>query len=340
MVKVVALDKSFEGVARSTERYYNTASLSGLDKIWFDLFRPSKSLRERQKAFAKHKATIFALKPIFKEIVLECNKVAVKKGHRNYFEFFIHRDGLTKEEVEAFFKKVDGFIANLNKKLPCDKPAGYWSKYGVPDALTFDLSKPLNTKEYSVEALCQKIKKRRLKIAKVISRIKIEELKLPPKGPDRYPKTMFDWKRKSVTIFVIFKKVSPYSASSFLHELAHASVDLELMDKNIRPNTKSRYWREYEAIKVQLKLQKILLPPEALNAIEANYLRTLLTTLFEYEIHTHPDENFDQLYAKVINRCFLKAHQTRNPFYTINYYLINRPGCTLTTSIALTELKA
>ncbi|MCG2685876.1 hypothetical protein L6258_00710 [Candidatus Parcubacteria bacterium] len=340
MVKVVALDKSFEGVARVSEGYYNTASLPELDRIWFGLFKPSKSLRERQAAFAKHKSTIVTLKPIFKEIILERNKMAVKKGYQNYFEFITSYNGLTNEQLELFFKRVDKFIEDLNKKLPHSKPTWYWSKYGVPDVLTFDSTKPLDEKEYSVESLCQKIKKRKLKIAEVIPRIEIKELKFFPKSTGRYPKAVFDWKKKSVTIFVILKKVTAYSVRSFFHELAHASTDLELLDKGVRPNTKSRCWREYEAIKVQLKLQRIFLPSDVRDVIEAGHLRALLTTLFEYEIYNHPDDDFDQTYAKVINRCFLKAHQTRNPFYVIDYYLINRPCSAVNASVALVELEA
>lgn len=61
-------------------------------------------------------------------------------------------------------------------------------------------------------------------------------------------------------------------------------------------------------------------------------------TFFELEVYTNPNQNFDKMYARAFNRCFPKANQKKNPFYVLDYYLLGRPGGSITVSVAYAEL--
>ena len=323
--------KKFKGVRTAVEDYFNTADMDKLKGILLDIFDLQKNLNQCKKAFATHKKTVLALKPLFKQFVLEQNNAAKKDGCKNYLEFAANCDGLPWEKFKLFLEKVDLVIKDLNQKFP-EPPSEwadwYWSKYSIPDAPY------LVTKErYTVpDDILKMIKKKAPEIATILPKIEIQKLK------DFYPSARYDKKKKKVIISTPFRRTGICGALTFVHEIAHAVVMLDYAKKGVDTLNKSKYWHEKKGLEVESGLVKKLFSKKIHEAWLARFLGSFCRTFFEYEIYNHPERNFDRAFARANNRCYLKANQCENPFYVLHRYFISRPGYSAMTSVAITEL--
>lgn len=330
MVRVIPLDKKRRKPAKVLEKYFNIATPDELGRIRSDIFAPSKNLKERKKAFEKHKGTILKLKPLFKQLVIERNKVSQKDGYKNYLEFILKYDGVPKEKFKLFLGSADGIIKEINKNLPWPQnlPSWYWSKFNIPDPLFF-----VTTKKYSIpDDIYKMVKKKNPKAARFFSRIKIVE-------PDElYSRARFDEKTKTVKIFISTKKTDIYNALSFVHELGHAFAVFRLFDKDIKLSSKKRYWHEREAFKTVFEFETLFLPQKVRWASRKRILGDFAHAFFEYEIYRSPNQDFDRLYAKALNRAFPLRKQNKNPFYVLEDNLIRSPCYTVINSVVETEL--
>ena len=105
------------------------------------------------------------------------------------------------------------------------------------------------------------------------------------------------------------------------------------------PYSKSKYWHEKEADKFKLEFEDKSLPNEVKYASKGEILNEFISTFFEYDIYSDPDQDFDRAYAKAINRCFPgRPKQDSNPFYVLEKGFIFRPLSTLSASVARVEL--
>lgn len=338
MIKVISLDDKGEEIAqteaaRTVEDYYNAASPEELGKMRSAIFDSRKDLEERKKAYVKHRETILSLKPLFKKFVLENNKASARDGFKNFFEFITHRDGIPKEDLELFFERVDEVIETLNKKVhvPWEKADWFWSKFNLPHSPTFKHYEVLDPEKYNYSHLRRRIEEERPELANALSEIRIEALE---KDAFSYSRTFFDEKEKTVSVYIPFWRLDIHNVSSFLHGLARALAFIALLERGVNPLSKSRYWHEKEIIKTEQEFEEILLPQRIREILEVDLLRTFSQTLFEHQIYNNPGADFDKLYAKVINRCYLGASQRENPFYVLDSYLIARPVCTVVYSVA------
>jgi len=330
-VKCVPFNKKQERLAELTGKYYSIAHWKLIDAIRIEVFSPQKKLKERRKAYREFEDIILALKPLFKEIVYEGNKVFRGDGCKNHFDFKIKRDGIPKKKVALFFSKVDKVIKNINQNLPLPKrlPKWYWSEFNIPDALY-----RFKTHRYSIPDDIYRLAEEAFpEIKKILPRIKIDE-----KIKDFYPRAKFIKETKSVVIEVPTKP-SIYNALTFVHELGHAISFMKLAEKGIDPLTKSRYWHEKQAYKFKFQFEERCLPEKVKNASRGSILGSFLTTFFEYKIHNSPNQDFDKVYAKSINQCYpSRSKQKSNPFYVLENGLILRPCGTITSSVVQAEL--
>lgn len=316
---------------RLLEKYYNIAPSETIDAIKIEIFHPKKSLKERKKAYKQFESVILALKPVFKEIVYERNRIFRENGDKNYFDFMTRRNGIPPEKLVLFFERVDEVIKDINQNLPLSNnvPKWYWSKFNIPDLLYFFHE----THKYIIPDDVYRLAKGVFpEVEKIIPRIEI--------GPITgfYPFAKFIKETKSVFIKVP-STLSIYKALSFVHELGHALSFIELADRGIDPLSKrSRYWHEKEANKFKFQFEEKCLPKEVKNASRGEVLKQFSDTFFEYEIYNNPDQDFDKAYAKAINRCYPgRANQKENPSYVVESILMNRP-CDSTASVVCTEL--
>ena len=334
-VNVVPIDavskKRFEKVNRAIEDYYDVADMDELRDIGFDIFDSQKNLSQRKKTFAAHKKTVLALKPLFKRLVLERNKAVKKDGYRNYLEFAANYDRLPWEKFELFLERVDLAIKELNRKfpkVPSEAVDWYWTEYNTPDAPCL-----VTKKKYSVpDDILETIKKKAPQVATIIPKIEIRKL------TDFHPNTWYDEKNKKVVIFVTSGKTSICGALSFLHEIGHAVVMLDCLEKGTNPMREGKYWNEERGYEMESKLIKKLFSKKIHEAWLASFLSSFSTSLFEHEIYSNPKQDFDKIYARIKNRCLLKANQHKNPFYVLHPYYINQPGNAALASVAITEL--
>lgn len=331
--KVVPFNKKQKKYAELIGKYYSIAHSELIDTIRIEIFHPKKNLKERRKAYEIYKGIITTLKPLFKEIVYERNKVFRGDGCKNSFDFLIKkRDRTPKEKVGLFFNKVDKVIKNINQNLPLPNklPKWYWSKFNIPDSLYFFKARKYLIPD-DIYRLIEDVFPK-IKIKEIFPRIKIEKIK------DFNPAARFIKKTKSVTIEVPTKP-SIYNALTFVHELGHAISFIKLAEKGIDPYKKSKYWHEKQAYKFKFKFEDKCLPEKVRNASRGEILGNFLTTFFEYEIHNNPNQDFDKVYAESINRCYpQKPKQKSNPFYVLENSLIFRPCGTVTSSVVQTEL--
>lgn len=322
--EVIPLDEKQERLSEFIGKYYSVAHPKLIDAIRIEIFHPKKSLKERKKAYKEFEDVILALKSLFREIIYEQNKFVRKKGYKNYFEFRVKRDGISKKKVDWFFHKADKIIEHLHQILPWSSqlPKWYWSEFNIPDPLSL-IKAPKYLVPEDIYRLTEKVLP---KVKEIIPLIKIEKVK------DFNPSARFVKETKSVIIKAPTKP-SIYNALTFVHELGHALSFVELAEKGIDPLTKSIYWHDMEAGKFEFQFEELCLPKEVKNASKGQMLGDFLTAFFEYEIHNNPNQDFDEAYAKAKNRCYPKANQVRNPFYVLESGLIARPCGTMVTSV-------
>jgi len=315
---------------RLLEKYYSIAPSEIIDAIKIEILHPKKSLKERKKAYKQLENVILALKPIFKEIVYERNRIFKENGDKNYFDFITRRNGVPPEKLALFFQRVDEVIKDINQNLPLPNklPEGYWSKFNIPDSLYFFRE----AHRYSIPDDIYRLAKGVFpEVEKIIPRIEIG------KKTDFNSSAKFVKETGSVLIKVPTKP-SIYNALTFVHELGHALSFVELADKKIDPLSKSYYWHETEAYKFKFQFEEQCLPEKIKNASKGERLGSFLTTFFEYEIYNNPDQDFDKAYAKAKNRCYPgRASQKENPFYVLESGLMNRPADP-TASVVCAEL--
>ncbi|MEA2020286.1 MAG: hypothetical protein U9M98_00945, partial [Patescibacteria group bacterium] len=108
------------------------------------------------------------------------------------------------------------------------------------------------------------------------------------------------------------------------------------MNDGKHPWSKGRYWHEKEAIKMGVDFERLFLPQWIQKIARIDLLRTFTQSLFERKVYNNPSADFDQIYAEVINRCYLEANQQENPFYVLDNYLVGRPCNTVMFSVART----
>ena len=333
-VKMIPIDaeaRRFKKAGKVLEEYFNIADLDDLRGMALDILWREIPLSSRKKAFAKYRKTILTLKPLFKQYVIELNKVAKKDGYKNRIEYANHINGIPQEKFELFLEKADHVIKILNQKFP-EPPAEwadwYWSKYNTPDPPCL-----ATKKKYVVpDDIVKMIKKKTPKVATLLPKVKIQKLK------DFYSSARYDKKKGKVIISTPLRKTGICGALIFVHEISHAVVDLDCVDKGVDLVSRGSYWKEREAHKVEFKLVKKLFSKKVHEAWLASFLSSFSTSLFEHEIYSNPKQDFDKIYARIKNRCLLKANQHKNPFYVLHPYYINQPGSAALASVAITEL--
>jgi len=336
MVKVEVLPatpeaRRFNKANKVLGEYLSTAGLDDLQEMAILVSCPQISLKNRKKAIAERKKTILALKPLFKQHVIELNKVAEKDGYKNRIDYMNERNGVPKEKFKLFLEKADEVIKILNRKfpeLPLEWADWYWSKYSIPDAPCL-----ATQKKYVIpDDIIKMIKKKAPEVAALLPKIKIQKLK------DFYSSARYDKKKKKVIISTPLWRTSVCGAFTFIHEISHAVVMLNYAKKGIDTSSKSKYWGEREAYKVESKLVKKLFSKKVYGAWLASFLDQISSALFEYEIYTRPERNFDRVFARVINHCYLKARQHENPFYVLYSCFVLRSGNSAMSAVAITEL--
>ena len=330
-IKVIPFTEDQKEFSKALEDYWAIASPEEIEKMKIDIFLPSKNLRQRKKAYNLHKKTISLLKPSFKRLIIEHNKAARLRGYINHWEYMARVNGVSEKKLKWFLENVDVAIKDINKNLPFPKnlPRWYWSKFNIPDPL--DL---VDSKKYLIpDDVYQMVRKIIPDFDKFLKRIKLI------RKTGFSPTTVFKKSTKTVVIEFLFGEKRIYSVLTLVHELGHAIAMLKCADKGIDPYKKSKYWHEKQAYKFKFRFEDGCLSKKIKYAARGEILNTLSSTLFEYDIYTNPNQNFDKAYARAINRVYPGCcFQKNNPFYVLENSFVFRPCSTTIASIVQTEL--
>lgn len=333
-IKVIPFSKNQKDFSKALEDYWAIAAPEEIERIKIDIFYPSKNLHQRKEAYQKHKKTISLLKPGFKRIIIRHNQIAKSRGYENYWQYIAKVNGVPKKKQDRFLDNADLVIDQINKNLPLSNnlPLWYWSKFNIPDAL--DL---VDSKKYLIpHDVYKMIKKIVPNFNKFIERIKVT------RKTDFSPATVF--KKNTGTVVIKFlvgerRVYRIYGVLSFVHELGHAISMLNHADKGRDPYQKSRYWHEKQAYKFKFNFENKCLSKDVKYASRGEILNDFLSTFFEYDIYNNPNQNFDKVYTRTINRVYPeKSSQKSNPFYVLENGFVFRPCSTVTASIIQTEL--
>jgi hypothetical protein len=335
-LKIVPFCEDQKDYSKALEKYWTIACPEEIERIKYDVFGPSKNLRQRKEAYQRNKKTISLLRSAFKELIIAHNKIAKNRGYKNYWEYALEINGLYPPKIDWFFKNVDSVIDKINKNLPISKntPLWYWSEFNIPDFL--DL---VDKKKYLIpDDVYKMIKPIVPNFDKLIKRIKVTQ------KTDFSSATVFKKDTKTVVIkFLIGERkiYRIYEVLTFIHELGHAFSMLDCADSGKDPYQNSKYWHEKQAYKFKLNFEDKGLPTKVKNASRREILNDFLSTLFEYDIYTDPTQDFDKAYARAINRVYpQKSFQKKNPFYVLENGFVFRPCSTVVASIVQVELLA
>lgn len=113
---------------------------------------------------------------------------------------------------------------------------------------------------------------------------------------------------------------------------------LEHADKGENPNHLPKYLLGYEADKFTFNFIRTNAPQRTQKYFRYNLLHKLTFALFAIDVYANDQQDFDVAFARVVNRCYLKANQSKNPFYVFNEGLISLPMEDLMQTINYVEL--
>lgn len=299
------------------QKYFEVASptrLQELHSIFFDL----SSLTQKEKNYQKYHPVFQKLKPLFKQLVKERN------GKKNFLKLFLAESGVDPKSWQYFQKNLDKKIVELQKRLPpiSKYPDWFWTEYGLYDL--FCLSLP-NETVYSLPQDGISL------MSQFYPEVKTIEPKIEFKFiKNTIPQTIYFPERDRFQIIFHSEKVNLHKLISFIHELAHILT--------ISSKAKSRYWHELEANKKVFEFVKSQ-GSEVWDGYSADLLEILRRGIFEWEIYSHPNQDFEKAYLSSTKKCFPQtSNQEKNPFYLLSRELIEKPGYAILNAIITVNL--
>jgi len=291
-------------------------------------------LFDENPRYEQLKPDILKLKELFKQRTIELEKIAQKDGHSNYIEAYLSWNQIPRDKYESFLKNIDSFVSlvmsdEVPVKILMAKEKN-WNIFNTP----FPLGNQIPDDKFEIPN----------EILNIISTYDQRLIKYKDRIDIIYDKEIFyssayyNKNRNIAEIRVRIQKDDIYQTLNFISILGRALNALELADKGEDPHKIPKYLSEYIANKYVFKFIKSRISLEHQKVLRYNLLSTIALTLFEIDIFTNPEQNFDKAYAKAINQCFLMTHQTGNPFYVYYKKFILRPMVGLILSIVEMEL--
>lgn len=337
MINISTYLEKFGEYSNLTDKYLKIIFPEDFERKIFMLHGDKLTIRERMKNYKNLEPSFKILKKIFKERIKIFNKSARSLGYKNHLEYFLALNLVSKEDFESFLKKIDvliNFINNDYINIKSNRQIKDWSILSIPSPEGIVNIKNSFKVPNEIIDIISKDDMRMLAFSHKIN-IKFDD------GKEFGSGTSYN-KEKGVVEIILDKKLkdSKYLNSSliFIHELGHALDYFNCIIKKILPYNLPVYLQESSAEEFTFKFIKKHIPEKTQKIIRYNLLHTLACTLFEIEIFKNDKQNFDKAYAKAINRCYLKANQTKNPLYIFNKRFIFQPLGMLIPNIIKADL--
>lgn len=248
---------------------------------------------------------------IFRQLVVERNKIAKKKGFKNYFEFMADWDGIPQKKLAYFLDHKEDFvnkILNLLQPKFIDNLNEYFNFYPQ-----------VNYKVKGEQELLNYLINGKKIDINLLGRIKLVVI-----GGYLY-KTKFNYKKKSVIIECsqgANETLEGYL--SLAHEFGHALFLLKLMDKGINPKQESNFINEKAAVKMELEYSRFL-SKNVYTARIGNFLHTFTNTVFEHQIYTNPEYDFGVAYLESRRQVYKSFGAEISQNYLKNMFFVEYP---------------
>ncbi|MBU3957364.1 hypothetical protein KKI19_03790 [Patescibacteria group bacterium] len=328
-VKKIHLGNSYntdDYFTKTLAAYFSTLPLKKLQKLRQKILT-TFPYTKRRGVRRKHKAMFEKLEKSFVQLAVVRNKLAQKKGYRQYPKLILAKDQIPILVYQRFTKNLDIVINRIHKKLPklSDLPQWFYSPLNLP---CFICQLPFPSLRIPDEVI--DIAKKEYPILKRFQH------KVSIYLGD---KTQIQYRKETDT----FKIETPknynkrHQAIGLVHELGHTIAMLKDFKKGKTPLQIGKYEAEKLASEIELKLLKNL-SPTAFRARLGDILLIFHRVLFELAVYANPKQDLPKLYAKIFNRCLPKADQQSNRLYLLDENIVLKPLSSLPQAIAYTEL--
>lgn len=296
-------------------------------------------LSQRKNNYISLIPLIEQLKEKFKQIVIMENKLANLQGFSNRLELYLAKSGIPREKYDYFLKNFDRFVSMVHADFPLTEVAQELEKQGVKEWT--ELNAPFGEVDLGFTTPFRSPNDVIDMAAKFDRRFKKNEerIRIVEKDNEPFNKTIYLPKEGIVEIQI--NKNSDYGRDGSLHFVTMLGVALEMLkyaDKGKAPDQLPRYLLAHEADKFTLNFVRANAPERTQKYFRFNLLRTITFAFFVIDIYTNDQQDFDVAFARAVNRCYLKARQTKNPFYVFKEVLITFPMEDLMHSINYVEL--
>lgn len=291
------------------------------------------TLAERKKNFTNLKPLMSQLEGLFEKRVGKFNLLAKSMGYDNYLEYSLVLKVIPQKEFDLFLKNVDRFVSLVHSDFPSTKLEKEVKDWSI-------LSIPAPEGILGIEAKIKNFKEVLDIIAEYDQRVDKYKKRIEIKTDSNVygASTEYVVDRNIVSIVINKNLIDLDKTLLFVHELGHALDMLNCEDKKIIPYNLPKYLQEFSALEFTFNFIKKTLSKKKQKIIRYNLLHTLACTLFEIDVFINDQQDYDKAYAKAINRCYLKARQTKNPLYLFNNRFIFRPLGMLISNMVNVEL--
>lgn len=285
------------------------------------LFDVHLDLSQRKNNFRELTPLIEQLKVKFKRVVVIENRLANILGFSNHFEYFLEKNSIPKENLNYFLENLDQFVEIIHSDFPItwiarrvkdwtelDSP--YGDGYVRVTSLPFSSPKDILKRVSSYDSRADKYKKRIFIIQE-----------------DRNFSSSVKYLQEENAVEIRLREMdfTTDRCLTFVHMLGNALTMLEYADKGEDPNNLSGYLLGYEGEKFTFNFIKTQISKESQDIIRYDLLHDITFALFAIDIYTNDQQDFDSAFARAANRCYLKTHQSNNPFYIFNDQFFNVP---------------
>lgn len=280
------------------------------------LFSVKLDLSQRKNNYINLIPLIEQLKEKFKQLILIENKLSNLQSFSNNLEFYLAKSGIPREKYNYFLKNVDRFISMVHRDFPLTETAqklreqGFteWTEFHAPYAEGYmGFTTPFNDPSDIIDIV--------VKIDQIFKKNK-ERIRIIKGSNKLFSKTIY-LTEKNIVEIQINKNFNYGKEGSlrFVHLLGIALEMLKYADRGKDPNHLPVYLLEREADKSTLNFIRSQAPEKTQKVFKYDLLHTITFALFAIDIYTNDQQDFDVAFAKAVNRCYLKAHQIKNPFY-------------------------
>lgn len=295
-----------------------------LDKLHHIFYNASPE--DREKIWKDFNFPIALAEEGFINVVDERNTNSIKRGYKSSLDLHLNSANIPVSEFNLFLENLDQTILSLNRKLPDQKNLPKWF-YSEINSYPCFICRIKNFPFKSLKDVMEKMGDQFEILIKYKNKIRILE------SQSEESRTHYNSKKDLIEIIINNQQNLRHQCLDLIHELGHAVSYVESFQKDIVPTDKGKYKNELDASKIEFAFLKKI-DSNLYKANFANVLSNLVRIVFEMEIYKNPNQKPSKLFSKSVNRCFINANQTDNPYYLIEKRLLYQPFKTLPHTVA------